>query len=64
MISEVHIGGVLLAPIVVYMLAALAIFAVLRSVLGHSGLIAWAWHPALFELALYATILSLLVLIF
>jgi hypothetical protein len=64
MIAEAHLGGVLFAPIVLYMLAAAAIFAVLRSLLGRTGLLAWAWHPALFELALYASILSLLVLMF
>jgi hypothetical protein len=60
-IAEAHIGGVLFAPIVVYMIAAAMIFTVLRALLGRIGLLARVWHPALFELALYTAILSLLV---
>jgi hypothetical protein len=64
MFSEIHVGGVLLAPIVVYASAAMLIFLALRFVLGRIGVIRRLWHPALFELALYVSILSLLVRFF
>ncbi len=64
MITEVAIGGVFLAPIVVYALAASVIFAVVRFVLGLTGLLQRIWHPALFEVALFVSILSLLVKLF
>jgi hypothetical protein len=60
--AEAEIGGVLLAPIVVYGLAAAGIFAVLRSILGQFGVLNFVWHPALFELGLYTAVLALLVL--
>jgi hypothetical protein len=62
MMAEVNIGGVLIAPIVIYMLIALAIFAVCRLALGHFDLLRRVWHPALFEVALFLCILSLLFL--
>jgi len=62
MITEADIGGVLFAPIVVYAAVAMAIFAVLRWVIGRIGLLGQLWHPALFEVALFTAILSLLVL--
>lgn len=61
MIAEVHVAGVLLAPIVVYAILAGLIFLVCRLVLGRSGLLRSIWHPALFEVALYLCIVSLLV---
>ncbi len=64
MITEAEIGGVLMAPIVVYALVAMAIFSLLRMALGRVGFLAWLWHPALFELALFLSILSVLVLLF
>jgi hypothetical protein len=64
MISEVAIGGVFLAPIVIYALAAAFIFVACRFVFGVTGLLQRVWHPALFEIALYISILSLLVKLF
>ena len=64
MISEAEVGGVLMAPIVVYALVAMAMFSVLRMVLGRIGFLAWLWHPALFEVSLFVSILSVLVLFF
>jgi hypothetical protein len=61
MLAELAVGDVLLAPIVVYAIVAAVIFALLRLLLGRIGLRRLAWHPALFELALYVAILSLLV---
>jgi hypothetical protein len=62
MMTEFNVAGVLLAPIVIYCIAAGLIFVVVRSVLGRLGLLGLVWHPALFEVALFTSILSLLVL--
>jgi hypothetical protein len=62
MMHEAALLGVLFAPIVLYALVALVIFTLLRSLLGRLGLLRFLWHPALFEVALYVSILSLLVL--
>ncbi|WP_424136564.1 DUF1656 domain-containing protein [Roseomonas chloroacetimidivorans] len=63
MLSEVSIAGVYLAPIVVEGLLGLLIFLACRFVLGRLGLIHRLWHPALFEVALFVSIVSLLVLL-
>jgi hypothetical protein len=57
---EAALLGVLFAPIVLYAIVALVIFVILRRLLG--SLLRFLWHPALFEVALYVSILSLLVL--
>ena len=64
MFSEVDIAGIYLPPIVVYGLVALVILMIVRSSLGRRGLLRWVWHPALVEVALYISILSVLVLLF
>jgi hypothetical protein len=63
MLAEINIGGVYLAPIVVEALLALAIFALCRVVLGRLGVLSRIWHPALFEVCLFLSIVSLLVLL-
>lgn len=63
MLSEIHIFGVYLAPIVVEGLVGLAIFMLCRLVLARLGLLHRLWHPALFEVALFLSIVSLLVLL-
>jgi hypothetical protein len=63
MLSEVDVGGIYVAPIVVYAVAAIPLFLILRWVLGHLGVLRNMWHPALFELVLYVTLLSLLILL-
>jgi hypothetical protein len=62
MIAELQVGGVFLAPIVLYAVVAAVIFGLCRFGLGATGLLQRIWHPALFEVALYVSILSLLVL--
>lgn len=62
MLTEVDVGGIYLAPIVVYAVAAIPLFLILRWVLGRLSVLRDIWHPALFELAIYATLLSLLIL--
>ena len=63
MLTEVDVGGIYVAPIVVYAIATLPLFLILRSVLGHLGVLRTVWHPALFELALYVIIVSSIVLV-
>lgn len=63
MLAEINIGGVYLAPIVVEGLLAVAIFAFCRVVLGRLGVLSRIWHPALFEVCLFLSIVSLLVLL-
>ena len=62
MLSEIDVGGIYVAPIVVYAVAAIPLFLILRWVLGRLGVLRNIWHPALFELAVYVTLLSLLIL--
>ena len=61
MFSELHLGGVLFAPIMLYALAALPITLLLRMAMWRIGFMRLVWHLALFEVALYLCVLSLLV---
>jgi hypothetical protein len=63
MLSEVDIGGVFVAPIAIYGFVAAFLTTILRFVLVRSGLLRLTWHPALLEVSLFASILSLLVLL-
>lgn len=64
MLSESHLSGVLFAPIVLYVLAAVLLTMILRVVIWRTGLAQWLWHLPLMEVALFVCILSLLVLYF
>jgi hypothetical protein len=61
--SEVDLFGVYVAPISLMMVAAWFILIALRRVAGHFGLLRHVWHPALFESAVYMSVLSCIVLI-
>jgi len=63
MMTELNIAGIYVAPIVLYAIVALPIFLVLRVILARIGFWRIVWHPALFETALYLSILSLLILL-
>ena len=63
MISELDVAGIYMAPIVAFVLAAVPIFIVIRVALTRLGFWRAIWHPALFEVALFLSILSLLVLL-
>lgn len=63
MLSEANLDGVLFAPIVLYALTALPITLLLRTVMWRIGFMRLVWHLALFEVALYLSVLSLLVLL-
>jgi hypothetical protein len=62
MLSEVDIGGVFVAPIVVHAAAAVPLFLICRRALGRLRILRNTWHPALFELALYVALVSALIL--
>ena len=63
MLSEAQLDGILFAPIVLYALAALPITLLLRAAMWRIGFMRLVWHLALFEVALYLCVLSLLVLL-
>jgi Protein of unknown function (DUF1656) len=60
---ELTIGGVLVAPFVIYGGAAIAIFAVLRPFLHLVGFTRGFSDPAIAELSLYVLILALLIVL-
>ena len=61
---ELTIGGVLIAPFVIYAGAAIAIFAVLRPFLHLVGFDRAFSSPPIAELSLYVVILALLIVLF
>lgn len=60
--ADLELGGVYLPPIAQALLLALPLFLVLDALLRRAGVLAYAWHPALFQGALYAAICAALVL--
>ena len=61
---ELVVGGVLFAPFVSYLVAALVLIVVLRPLLHVVGFAKMFSHASVAELSLYVTILGLLVLLF
>ena len=61
---ELVVGGVLFAPFVTYLVAALVLIVVLRPLLHVVGFAKMFSHASVAELSLYVTILCLLVLLF
>jgi hypothetical protein len=62
--SELVVGGVLVAPFVLYVGAAFAILAVLRSVLHFGAFDRIFSHPPVAKLSLYVLVLALLIAFF
>ena len=62
--AELVVGGVLFAPFVTYLVAALVIIVVLRPLLRVVGFAKMFSHASVAELSLYVTILGLLMLLF
>jgi hypothetical protein len=62
--DELVVGGVLVAPFVTYLLAALILVAVVRPLLHLAGFARIFSHAAIAEFGLYVTILCLLMLLF
>ena len=61
---ELVIGGVLFAPFVTYLIAALTIIIILRPILHVIGFATMFSNAAIAQLSLYVTILGLLLLLF
>jgi len=61
---ELVVGGVLIAPLVSYAIAALAMFLVLRPVLHFIGFARLFSHPSIAELSVYVMILGMLTVLF
>ena len=60
--TEINLFGLYVAPIALILAAAWVAYLVLRRAGDRFGLTRLVWHPALFELALYVTIVSLIVI--
>jgi Protein of unknown function (DUF1656) len=61
---ELVVGGVLMAPLVTYLAAALVVIIVLRPILHLVGFAKIFSHTSIAELSLYITILGLFMLLF
>jgi len=61
---ELVVEGVLFAPFVTYLVAALVLIVVLRPLLHVVGFAKMFSHASIAELSLYVTVLSLLMLLF
>ena len=61
---ELTIGGVLVAPFMIYAGAAMAIFVALRPLLHLAGFARIFSNPPVAELSLYVVILALLIVLF
>ena len=61
--AELVVGGVLFAPFVTYLVAALVLIVVLRPLLHVVGFAKLFSHSSVAELSLYVTVLSLLMLL-
>ncbi len=64
MMTELNIAGVYVAPIVGYCVVAGILFLLCRWVLTMIGFWRLVWHPGLFEVGLFVSILSLVVFSF
>ena len=62
--AELTVGGVLFAPFVTYLVAALVLIVVLRPLLHVVGFAKMFSNASIAELSLYVTILGLLMLLF
>lgn len=62
MMAEFNLFGIYIAPITVYGLVSVFLTVLLRTFLWRIGVLQWFWHVALFEVALFCCILSLLIL--
>jgi len=61
---ELVVGGVLFAPFVTYVVAALVIVLIVRPVLRFAGFAKVFNHASIAELSVYVTVLGLLILCF
>ncbi|BCJ08913.1 MULTISPECIES: DUF1656 domain-containing protein [Pseudomonas] len=59
---DFEVGGVYLPPIAQALLLALPLFVLVDALLRRVGVLAFVWHPALFQGALYTAICAALLL--
>jgi hypothetical protein len=62
MLSEFPVAGIYLPPLLLYLAAALPLFAAMRVLLTRAGVLRFVWHPALFEFALLVALVALFLL--
>jgi protein AaeX len=62
--NEINIFGLYVAPIVVILAVAWVVYLLVRRASDRFGLTGQVWHPALFDLAVYVIIVSLIVVMF
>ncbi|MGY4659649.1 hypothetical protein ACVWZ9_000443 [Pseudomonas chlororaphis] len=62
-LREWSLGGVLLSPFLIYVVLALVLTGVLRMLLHATPLGRWIWHEALFDVALYVCVLTLVTVV-
>ena len=60
MLRELSIGGVLVSPLLPYLVATIPVFWLVDKLLQRFGCYCCFWHPALVRLALFVTLFSLL----
>ncbi len=58
---ETDIAGVLISPLIAYMLAALLLYVPVRWLLLHLRMDRWVWNPLLADACLYVCVLGALV---
>ena len=58
MIGEISIGGVFIPSIIVWGIIAFILLFFIRRIMVHYGLYRWVWHQALFDISLFAILLS------
>ncbi|MFC0266803.1 DUF1656 domain-containing protein [Kushneria aurantia] len=61
LLRELSFGGILVSPMLVFVLASLLIAAVLRTALHRTGLTRWIWQEAWFDVSLFVIVLALVV---
>ncbi len=61
--TEINLFGVYVAPIAPMIVLAWVLLVPLRRAVDRFGLLRYVWHPALFLLAMYLILLSLVVLL-
>ena len=64
MIKEINLYGIYIAPFAGYMVISMIIFLPIRYCFDRIQIQKWVWHRALFDMAVYVIILSLVGLIF
>ncbi len=60
MLQEIDFGGIYLPPFALHLLLATPIFFLCRWLLAKSGLLGRVWYLALFEVALFVIVLSVM----